>query len=93
MLELSTTAFAIDTATGYPVKSSDATRLYVGSVETDAGSLFKLTAGGWLNPTLMPGSQVGVYNYTWADSTGRARIKYAAVPTTDTDGTVIGTQV
>ena len=93
MLELSTTAFAIDTATGYPVKSSDATRLYVGSVETDAGSLFKLTAGGWLNPMLMPGSQVGVYNYTWADSTGRARIKYAAVPTTDTDGTVIGTQV
>ncbi len=91
-LELSTTAFTTDTGTGYPVKTGDATRLYVGSIETDAGGLFKLTGGGWLNPVLVPGTQVGVPTYMWCDSTNRLRVK-ATAPSSDTDGTVVGTQV
>jgi hypothetical protein len=91
-LELSTTAFATDAAYGYAVKTGDATRLYVGSVQTDAGSLFLLTAGGWLNPTLISSTQVGVPNYLWCDSTGDLRVKNAIAPTSDTDGTVVGTQ-
>lgn len=92
-LELSTTAFVTDTATGYAVKSGDATRLYVGSVQTDAGILFLISAGGWLNPLLVPGSQVGVATYMWCDSTGRLRVRYPVAPASDTDGTVVGTQV
>ena len=92
MLELSTTAFAADTATGYAVKTGDATRLYLGSVVTDAGSLFVIAGAGWLNPMLIPGSQTGVYVFAWCDSTTRFRVK-ATAPTSDTDGTVVGTQV
>lgn len=97
-LELSTTAFTTDTTHGYSVKTGDATRLYVGSVITTAalnangGYEFSLVAGGWLNPLLVPGSQVGVFNYLWGDSTGDLRIKYATAPTSDTDGTIVGTQ-
>ena len=91
-LELSTTVPTTDSTTCYQVKTGDATRLLVGSVETDGSSQFKLTAGGWLNPLALPGSQVGVYSYMWTDSTGDLRVKYATLPTSDTDGTVVGTQ-
>jgi hypothetical protein len=92
-LELSTTAWALDSDTGYPVKTGDATRFYVGSVETNASSNFKTTAGGWLNPLFVPSSQVGVFFKMWVDSTGDARITTSGnFPTSDTDGTVIGTQ-
>lgn len=92
-LELSTTAFATN-AIGYSVKSGDATRIYVGSVETDGSAQFKTTAGGWLNPVLVPGSQVGTLHALWVDSTGDLRVKTVAgtAPTSDTDGTVVGTQ-
>jgi hypothetical protein len=89
-LRFSGTAFVIDTATGYPVKSGDTSQLYVGSVETDGSSLFKLTAGGWLNPTPISGNQVGAPAYLWRDGSGQLRMKYASLPTSDTDGTVIG---
>lgn len=92
-LELSTTAFAIDTATGYPVKSGDATRYYCGSVITDGSAQFATSAGGWLNPMLVPSSQVGVYSFMWCDSSGRLRVRYATAPTSDTDGTIVGTQL
>ena len=91
-IELSTTAPATDAATGYPVKTGDATRLYVGSVKTDAGSLFLITASGWLNPLLVPGSQPGVYARVWTDGSNRLMVKYAADPASDSDGTVVGTQ-
>ena len=92
-LELSTTAFAIDTATGYPIKTGDATRYYCGSTITDGSAQFVTSATGWLNPILVPGSQTGVYNFMWADSSGRLRIRYASAPTSDTDGTIVGTQL
>jgi hypothetical protein len=92
-LELSTTASTYDTATGYPIKTGDATRLYVGSTITDGSSQFLTSASGWLNPILVPGSQTGVYVFMWCDSTTRLRVKYATAPTSDTDGTVVGTQV
>lgn len=91
-LELSTTAWTTDTSTGYPVKTGDATRLYVGSTITDGSAQFALTGGGWLNPAIVPGSQTGAYTYLWTDSTGDLRVKYATAPTSDTDGTVVGTQ-
>lgn len=91
-LELSTTAFTIDTATGYPVKTGDTARTYCGSVITDGSAQFVTSGTGWLNPALVPGSQTGVYTFLWTDSTNRLRVRYATAPTSDTDGTVVGTQ-
>jgi hypothetical protein len=90
-LELSTTASAVDSASGYSVKTGDATRFYVGSVLTDGSANFSSTATGWLNPTQVSGTQVGVPGYLWIDSTGDLRVK-TTLPTSDTDGTVVGTQ-
>lgn len=90
-LELSTTGPTVDSLSGYLVKTGDATRAYQGSVETDASILFKLTGGGWLDPLRVPGTQVGVFNYLWNDATGKLRSK-TSLPTSDTDGTVVGTQ-
>lgn len=89
-LELSTTAFVTDSNTGYPVKSGDATRYYVGSVETDGGSNFLTSAGGWLNPVVTYNNvQGGVATYTWFDTTTTMRAKYAVAPTSNSDGTAI----
>ncbi len=93
VLELSTTSWDLDSDTGFPIKTGDATRLYVGSIETDGSAQFKTTAGGWLNPAYVPSSQVGVFFKMWVDSTGDVRITTSSgFPTSDTDGTVIGTQ-
>ena len=43
------------------------------------------TGGSWQDPKLF-----GTYS-VWVDSTGNLRIK-ATAPTSDTDGTVVGTQ-
>jgi len=90
-LELSTTAFTFDATSGYNTKTGDTTRLYVGSVITDGSAQFLTAATGWLNPTAITGTQLGVDYYLWPDSTGDLRIKSSA-PTSDTDGTVVGTQ-
>lgn len=91
-LEASTSVPVLDTESGYSVKTGDATRLYVGSVETDGSANFKTSASGWLNPVFVPGSQTGVYTFMWTDSSNRLRVKYAVEPTSDTDGTIVGTQ-
>jgi hypothetical protein len=91
-LELSTTAFAFDTATGYAIKSGDATRTYCGSVITNGSAAFETTASGWLNPILVPGTQTGAYVYMWADASNRLRVRYPLPPASDTDGTIVGTQ-
>jgi hypothetical protein len=91
-LELSTTAFAFDTASGYAIKTGDATRTYCGSVVTNGSAAFETTASGWLNPLLVPATQTGTYLYVWADSSGRMRIRGPVAPTSDTDGTIVGTQ-
>jgi hypothetical protein len=92
-LEASTTAFALDGVSGYSVKTGDATRLYVGSVETTTGPAFKTSAGGWLNPMLVPASQPGTYNKMWFDGSGVLRFRASTLdPTSDTDGIVVGTQ-
>ena len=93
-LEPSTTGFSIDTATGYPVKSGDATRFYVGSVIGGASSgTVATSASGWANAIPVPSSQPGAFSYMWCDSSGRLRVKYATAPTSDTDGTIVGTQL
>jgi hypothetical protein len=37
-------------------------------------------------------TEAGVAVYLWVDSTNRLRIKATTAPTSDTDGTVVGTQ-
>jgi hypothetical protein len=92
-LEASTTVFTLDTVSGYSVKTGDATRLYVGSVETDGSAAFKTSAGGWLNPMLVPASQPGTFNKMWFDGSQILRFRTNTIdPTSDTDGTVVGTQ-
>lgn len=91
-LEASTTAFATDSTSGYAVKSGDATRYYVGSILAGGtNATVATTATGWLNPQIVSGTQIGTPNYLWSDSSGRLRIK-TSLPTSDTDGTVVGTQ-
>lgn len=90
-LELSTTAPAVDATHGYKVKTGDATRLYVGSVITDGAGAFLRAGTGWLNPMEVPGTEVGVPAYLWADTTGDLRIS-ATAPASDTAGTIVGTQ-
>jgi len=76
-------------AFGYPVKSDNASYFYVGSFET-AGSVgvAKTTAGGWLNPVLISGSQVGAQRYMWFDALTILRSN-GSLPTSDTDGTAV----
>jgi hypothetical protein len=91
-LEPSTTVPVADTSSGYMVKTGDATRYYVGSVVAGASNgTVATSATGWVNPTLISGTQTGIPAYLWADATGDLRIKTSA-PTSDTDGTVVGTQ-
>lgn len=93
-LDFSTTAPALDTASGYMVKSTDAGLYYIGAVKTDgAGTAFLTTAVGWLNPEVIyaGGTATGTPYYRWADSSGRLRIKTTA-PTSDGDGTIVGLQ-
>jgi len=91
-LEPSTTVPVADTASGYMVKTGNATRYYVGSVVAGAtNGTVATSATGWVNPTLVSGSQTGVPSYLWADVTGDLRISNSA-PTSDTSGTVVGTQ-
>lgn len=93
-LQLSTTGFSFDSISGYPIKTGDANYLYCGSVETDGSSLFKTTAGGWLNPIRVPASQVGTFYKMWVDSSGRVRISSSTTyPASDTAGVVVGTQI
>lgn len=89
-LELSTTAYVTDTATGYPVKSGDPAKLYVGSVATDGTAQFLTSATGWLNPTPIASSQVGTYIWMWYSSTsGALRRTIATLPASDTDGALV----
>lgn len=92
-LELSTTMPATDASTGYPVKTGDATRYFVGKTRTDGSAQFLTASTGWLNPEISTnGRQTGAAVYRWYDNTDRQRVTYAAEPVSDTDGALIGTQ-
>jgi hypothetical protein len=74
---------------GYPVLSTNAAFLYVGSFESGASTgTAKTTAGGWLNPILIPGTQVGVGRYVWFDGSIVLRSN-GTLPVNDTDGTAV----
>lgn len=74
---------------GYPVLSTNAAFLYVGSFESGASlGTAKTTAGGWLNPILIPGPQVGVGRYVWFDGSIVLRSN-GSLPVNDTDGTAV----
>jgi hypothetical protein len=82
----------IDTTHSYAVKSGDATRYYVGSVVAGStNGTVATSATGWANAIPVPSSQNGVFAFMWVDSTGDLRISNTA-PTSDTGGTVVGTQ-
>lgn len=88
-LELSREKPLRDPASGYPVKSTDATRLYLGSVMGNAAGRFQSSASGWLNPTLVPGRDPGTYTRIWTDADGNLRMLAQADPRADTDGRVL----
>jgi hypothetical protein len=74
---------------GYPVKSDNQAWLYVGSIESGASNgTVKTTAGGWLNPILVPSTQVGVGRYMWFDGSNVLRSN-SSLPVNDTDGTAV----
>lgn len=90
----STTSQVTDTTSGYAVKSGDTTRYYIGSIYGGASNGTVATTGiGWLNPTVVANGATNANAYLWSDSSGRLRIKSTgALPTSDTDGTIVGTQ-
>lgn len=84
----STTSWVIGSF-GYPVKSDNSAYLYVGSFQSGASiGTAKTTAGGWLNPILVPSTQVGVNRYLWFDASSILRSN-SALPANDTDGTAV----
>lgn len=86
-LEASTTAPVKDAASGYRVKSGDATRLHVGRVATGGAGSFVTTNTGWLNPLEVPGNQMGVPSYQWFNTAnGKLYHKNGALPGSATDG-------
>jgi hypothetical protein len=94
-LDFSISVPVLDAESGYMVKTGDASMYYIGAVRTDgAGTAFLITAVGWLNPEVLYSGATGTGTpyYRWTDSTLRLRVK-ATAPTSDTDGTVVGTQV
>lgn len=66
--------------------------VYVGRFGRSGGSLLTGAAANWLNPTWVTGG------WSWVNSAGKAMIKaapvatYASLPSSDTDGVVVGTQ-
>lgn len=95
LLDFSATAPVLDAESGYMVKSSDSSLYYLGAVRTDgAGTAFLAAGTGWLNPDIVyaGAGAAGTPYYRWMDSSSRIRIKITA-PISDTDGTVVGTQV
>jgi len=94
-IEISNAASQVTDATsGYAVKSTDANKYYIGSILGGATNATAATTGiGWLNPTVMANGATNAIAYTWADSSGKLRIKSnGLLPSNDTDGTVVGTQ-
>lgn len=83
-----------DPTSGYAVKSGDATRYYVGSIVGGGVNGTVATTGiGWLNPTVIANGATNGFAFTWVDSTGDVRIKSnGALPGSDADGVVVGTQ-
>lgn len=87
-LEASTTGWVVGPQ-GYPVRSDNSAYYYVGSFESGASTgTAKTTAGGWLNPALIPSSQVGVGRYVWFDASAVLR-QNISLPANDTDGTAV----
>jgi hypothetical protein len=83
-----------DATSGYAVKSNNATRYFVGSFLGGATNGTVATTGvGWLNPMTVPNGFTNTFATMWVDATGDVRIKSNGVlPTSDIDGTVVGTQ-
>lgn len=84
-LTYSTTAWAIGPQ-GYAVKSDNSAYFYVGSFQSGSTTgTAKTTAGGWLNPILVPSTQVGVGRYMWFTGSN-VLYSNSSAPVNDTDG-------
>lgn len=87
-LELSTTARAVDSASGYWVKSGDPTRLYVGRVRTDGAGAFVIADTPWLNPEVIPAPVTGAEATRWTQTNGYISVKTTAgLPSSAAAGT------
>lgn len=94
-IEVSSSASQVtDTTSGYAVKSADPTRYYIGSILGGGTNATAATTGiGWLNPTVLANGATNAVAYLWSDSSGKLRIKSSGtLPSSDTDGTIVGTQ-
>jgi hypothetical protein len=84
-LLLSTDATASDQS-GYRVRSGHAGYAYVGRAAVVGGALATGAAANFCNPLSHPS-----LGYLWADSGGKVRVN-ASEPTSDSNGTIVGTQ-
>ena len=84
-LELSTDATTTDQS-GYRVRSGHASHVYMGRAAVVGGALATGAAANFCNPLWHPS-----LGYLWTDSAGKVRVN-TSEPTSDTNGTVVGTQ-
>lgn len=84
-LELSTDATTTDQS-GYRVRSGHASHVYMGRAAVVGGALATGAAANFCNPLWHPS-----LGYLWTDSAGKVRVN-ASEPTSDTNGTIVGTQ-
>lgn len=77
---------------GHPRRPDQTGLIYMGRFSRAAGALLVGAAANWLNPTWVTGG------WSWVNSAGKAMIKattaptYASLPSSDTDGVIVGTQ-
>lgn len=75
-LEFSTAAVVADSPSGYPVKTGEPNKYFVGRIATDGSSQFVLTGGNYLAPTAVAGDYPGNPSWLWySDADRKLRIR------------------
>jgi hypothetical protein len=75
-LELSTTGYAADIASGYPVKTGEPNKVFVGVTRTDGSSQFVLSGTNWQNALQIPNTYPGNPSWMWhSEADRKLRIK------------------
>jgi hypothetical protein len=78
-LEFSTAAVVADSPSGYPVKTGEPNKYFVGRIATDGSSQFVLTGGNYLAPTAVAGDYPGNPGWLWySDADRKLRIRNTA---------------
>jgi hypothetical protein len=75
-LEFSTAAVVADSPSGYPVKTGEPNKYFVGRIATDGSAQFVLTGGNYLAPTAVAGDYPGNPAWLWySDADRKLRIR------------------